>query len=148
MVGRAKPDWPTVKSQAYLNESHGHTGPNLFNCYIDDLVLATRRLDANISLYADDVDFDCAHIKLRLESLLSIILDWIQCNHINLNVQITKFCIYGYRPRVVKFQERVLCVGVDVHNIDTLKLVINTRKKVLVLLGILTALFSRLIYSS
>ena len=64
-------------------------GPTLFNCYIDNLVLATRRLDANISLYAVIFidDFDCARIKLRLESLLSIILDWSQCNHINLNVQ-------------------------------------------------------------
>ena len=37
----------SVESPLYLNESHGLTGPTLFNCYINDLVLATRRLDAN-----------------------------------------------------------------------------------------------------
>ena len=68
-----------------------------------------------ITLYADEAlifidDFDCARIKLRLEPLLSIILDWSNCNH-NLNVQKTKFCIYGYRSHVAKFQDRVLWAG-------------------------------------
>ena len=69
-------------------------GPTLFNCYINDLVLATRGLDANISLYADDAvifisDTDPTKLKLCLETLLSIVLRWSQCNCINLNVQKT-----------------------------------------------------------
>ena len=91
-------------------------GPTLFNCYINDLVLVMRRHDANISLYADDAvifvdDVDSACIKLRLESLLSKIIEWIQSNYINLNVQKTKFCVYGYRSRLAKYQDKVLCAG-------------------------------------
>ena len=72
-----------------------------------------RDTDTNISLYADDVvlfcsDEDSARLKIRLEILLSKILKWSCSNYINLNVQKTKFCIYGYRSRVMKFQDNFI----------------------------------------
>ena len=89
-------------------------GPTLFNCYINDLVLSMRDLDTNVCLYADDAvifnsDSDCSHLKLHLEKCLSIISDWSNCNHINLNVQMTKFGIYGYRSRISKFEGNLIC---------------------------------------
>ena len=92
-------------------------GPTLFNCYINDLVLAARDLGTNISLYADDAvifssDSDCSRLKLQLETILSSVVNWSQSNYINLNMQKTKFCIYGYRSRVSKFPEKIInCNG-------------------------------------
>ena len=88
-------------------------GPTLFNCYINDLVLSMRELDTNISLYADDAvifntDTDCSRLKTHLETCLSRIITWSSLNHINLNAQKTKFCIYGYRSRVVKFNGKLI----------------------------------------
>ena len=88
-------------------------GLTLFLCYINDLVLVTRGLGVNISLYADDAvlyssDSDYSRFKIHLESLLSIVLNWSQHNYINLNVQKTKFCIYGYRSRVRKFHDTII----------------------------------------
>ena len=88
-------------------------GPTLFNCYINDLVLTVRGIDTNISMYADDpvlfcTDTNCERLKSRLETLLSKVLSWSHSNYINLNVQKNKFCIYGYRSRVTKFQEKII----------------------------------------
>ena len=94
-------------------------GLTLFLCYINDLVLVTRGLGVNISLYADDAvlyssDSDYSRLKIHRESLLSIVLNWSQHKvniyilYINLNVQKTKFCIYGYRSRVRKFHDTII----------------------------------------
>ena len=85
-------------------------GPTLFNCYINDLVLSMRESETNISLYADDAVLfcsDCCSVRLksRLETLLSKIIKWSENNYINLNVQKTKFCIYGSRSHVSKFRD-------------------------------------------
>ena len=88
-------------------------GPTLFLCYINDLALEMRDLDTNISLYADDAvlynsDCDLQHLKEHLETVLLAITNWSKRNYININVQKTKFCIYGYRSRVKKFHDASL----------------------------------------
>ena len=88
-------------------------GPTLFNCYINDLVLSMRGIDTCISLYADDAvifrsDTDCRSLKTHLETCLSIVLNWSNQNHINFNVQKTKFCIYGYRSLISKFNGKLI----------------------------------------
>ena len=85
-------------------------GPTLFLCYINDLAIKLRGHNTYISLYADDAVIYCsdkhhAHVKTRLDNLLSEIVVWSKQNFINVNVQKTKFCIYGYRSCVKNFQD-------------------------------------------
>ena len=49
-----------------------------------------------------------SRLKVRLETLLMAINNWSKLNFININVQKTKICIYGYRSRVKKFQYKTL----------------------------------------
>ena len=84
-------------------------GPTLSLCYINDLALALRNQGTNISLYADDAVIYCSdknHTRLesRLETLLSEIYVWSKANFfLNINVENTKFCIYGYRSSLKGF---------------------------------------------
>ena len=91
-------------------------GPTLFLCYINDLAISLRNKDTNISLYADDAVIYCSdkqhsRLKTHLETLLTEIHCWSKRNFININVQKTKFCIYGYRSCVKKFQDVSICSG-------------------------------------
>ena len=77
-------------------------GPSLFLCYINDLSLVTKNLGMSISLYADDAVLYCSNhesffINERLETALHGVIDWCKNNHININIDKTKFCIYGTR---------------------------------------------------
>ena len=88
-------------------------GPTLFLCYINDLALITRDLGTHISLYADDAVIYCSdqnhsNLKPLLEGSLSAIYDWCKLNFININVQKTKFCIYGNRSLVKTFEGQSL----------------------------------------
>ena len=85
-------------------------GPTLFLCYINDLALTLKNLDANVSLYADDAviyhsDNTYPNLKPNLEKLFSMMCDWSKCNYVNINIQKTKFCIYGYKSRVRAIQD-------------------------------------------
>ena len=80
-------------------------GPILFLCYINDLVIMTRKLGTEISLYADDAviycsNYDTYFVKCRLEHALTAVGKWCMSNYININVQKTKYCIYGSRSRL------------------------------------------------
>ena len=64
----------------------------------------------SISLYADDAviycsNYDSYFIKERLESVLARVIDWCNMNYININIDKTKFCVYGTRTNVSKFNE-------------------------------------------
>ena len=71
-------------------------GPTLFLCYINNLTIVMRGFGTNISLYADDAvlyssDSEYSCLKVHLETLLSVVINWSQHNCIDLNVQNTKF---------------------------------------------------------
>ena len=81
--------------------------PTLFLCYINDLAMLLRNFGVSISLYADDAVIYCANfeqyiLEERLKNALSMISDWCNKNFINLNIDKTKFCIYGSRSMVNK----------------------------------------------
>ena len=83
-------------------------GPALFLCYINDLALMVRQSRLNVSLFADDAVIYCSNhdqyfIQERLETALSKILKWCKENFINVNINKTKFCIYGTKARVDSF---------------------------------------------
>ena len=88
-------------------------GPTLFLCYINDLALITKELGMSISLYADDAVIYCSNhdsyfVKERLEAALSRVIEWCNRNYININIDKTKFCIYGTRVNVSKFTDNNL----------------------------------------
>ena len=89
-------------------------GPTLFLCYINDLAIVTKEVGMSISLYADNAViysskfYDSYFVKERLEMVLSHVIDWCNNNYININIDKTKFCIYGTRPNVSKFIEDTL----------------------------------------
>ena len=88
-------------------------GPTLFICYINDLAIVTKEVGMSISLYADNAviyccNYDSYFVKERLEMVLSHVIDWCNNNYININIDKTKFCIYGNRPNVSKFIEDTL----------------------------------------
>ena len=63
----------------------------------------------SISLYADDAviyggNYDTYFVKNRLELALSHVIEWCNSNYININIGKTKFCIYGTRTNVSKFE--------------------------------------------
>ena len=63
----------------------------------------------SISLYADDAVIYCSNhesffIQARLEQSLTHVIDWCNNNYININIDKTKFCIYGTRTNVSKFE--------------------------------------------
>ena len=91
-------------------------GPILFLCYINDLALLVRGHDISISLYADDAavycsNYDIFFVKTRLERVLIAISEWCTANYININVQKTKFCIYGLRSSIKDNGENFLRFG-------------------------------------
>ena len=80
-------------------------GPALFLCYINDLALMVRSTGLNVSLFADDAVIYCSNydqyfVKQRLERVFSKIITWCKTNFININIDKTKFCIYGTKTRV------------------------------------------------
>ena len=84
-------------------------GPTLFLCYINDLANMTKNLGLSISLYADDAVIYCGNhdnyfIENRLELALYHVIEWCNNNYININIDKTKFCIYGTRSNVSKFE--------------------------------------------
>ena len=88
-------------------------GPTLFLCYINDLSMTTNDLGLNISLYADEavIYYSCHEpnlVKERLEVALSHIIEWCNQNYININIDKTKFCIYGNRSPVSHFKENAI----------------------------------------
>ena len=88
-------------------------GPTLFLCYINDLSVMTKELGMSISLYADDAVIYCSNhdsyfVKERLESVLSRVIAWCNSNYININIDKTKFCIYGTRANISKFTTTTL----------------------------------------
>ena len=83
-------------------------GPTLFLCYINDLAITIKQARANISLFADDAVIYCSNydhffIKARLEHMLGEIKKWCNCNRINMNIDKTKYCLYGSRKMVNTF---------------------------------------------
>ena len=91
-------------------------GPTLFLCYINDLSMVTKHLGMSISLYADDAVLYCSNhdsyfVKERLETALSHVIEWCNINYININIDKTKFCIYGSRANVTTFTDTVLTTG-------------------------------------
>ena len=83
-------------------------GPTLFLCYINDLATVTQNLGMSISLYADDAVIYCSNsdsyfVHTRLEQSLLQVINWCNSNYININIDKTKFCIYGSRTKVDKF---------------------------------------------
>ena len=95
-------------------------GPTLFICYINDLVFAVRDMGANILLYADDAviyygDQDMHRLRGSMEQSIQTVSDWCLQNHINVNVDKTKFCIYGTRSLVKTFKDD--CITQDNRNI-------------------------------
>ena len=88
-------------------------GPTLFLCYINDLAAIIKNIGLSISLYADDAviycsNYDSYFVQARLENALSVVVDWCNSNYININIDKTKFCIYGTRTNVSKFVPRNL----------------------------------------
>ena len=84
-------------------------GPTLFLCYINDLASMANNLGLSISLYADDAVLYCGNhdsyfVKTRLEQALSCLIEWCNNNYININIDKTKFCIYGTRANISKFE--------------------------------------------
>ena len=83
--------------------------PTLFLRYINDLADITKKLGLSISLYADDAviyggNHDAYFVQCRLEQALSHVITWCNSNYININIEKTKFCIYGTRRNVSKFE--------------------------------------------
>ena len=88
-------------------------GPALFLCYINDLAIKIKGAGAYIGLFADDTviyysNYDQFFVKLRLERVLSEINDWCTLNCINMNVDKTKFCLYGSRKMVNTFRDNTI----------------------------------------
>ena len=74
-------------------------------CYINDLAITIKGAGANIGLFADDAVIYCSNydqffVKTRLEHMLEEITRWCTRNCINMNVNKTKFCLYGSRKMV------------------------------------------------
>ena len=89
-------------------------GPTLFLCYINDLALMIKNLSMSISLYADDAviycsNYDSFFVQQRLETSLFHVFTWCNQNYINVNIDKTKFCIYGTRAHVSTFEQNTLC---------------------------------------
>ena len=83
-------------------------GPALFLCYINDLATMVKQSMLDVSLFADDAVIYCSNhdqhfIQMRLEIALSKIIKWCKGNFININIDKTKFCIYGTKSRVEEF---------------------------------------------
>ena len=75
--------------------------------------MTTRNLGLHISLYADDAGIYCSNhdpdfIKERLEIALTHMIEWCNTNYININIDKTKFCIYGNRSTVSHFKETII----------------------------------------
>ena len=86
-------------------------GPTLLLCYINDLAAIAKNLGS--SIYAGDAviycsNYDTYFTQTRLEQALSMVIDWCNTNYINMNIDKTKFCIYGTRANVSKFGPRNL----------------------------------------
>ena len=70
----------------------------------------------SISLYADDAVLYCSNhescfIQNRLEQSLKHVIDWCNNNYININIDKTKFCIYGTRSNISKFEPTIITTG-------------------------------------
>ena len=88
-------------------------GPTLFLCYINDLAFIIKEAGANIGLFADDAVIYCSNydhyfIKVRLENMLEAIKQWCDLNCINMNVDKTKYCLYGNRKMVDTFRDKTI----------------------------------------
>ena len=88
-------------------------GPTLFLCYINDLASMVKNLGMSISLYADDAVIYCSNhdsffVHARLEQSLLHLIEWCNHNYININIEKTKFCIYGTRSNVSKFDQKTI----------------------------------------
>ena len=84
-------------------------GPTLFLCYINDLAMYMHEIDVGIFLYADDaVIYHSGDSEEQMKSVLEhsfqCINTWCSKNYININVDKTKFCIYGTRSNIKKFE--------------------------------------------
>ena len=93
-------------------------GPILFLCYINDLIIMTCTLGTGISLYADDAVIYCGNYDIffarnRLEQALVEIDKWCKANYININVQKTKYCLYGSRSKLGKDHSTSLNFGIE-----------------------------------
>ena len=71
-----------------------------------------RRCGLNVSLFADDAVIYCSNynhyfIKFRLERALNKIVEWCKRNFININIDKTKFCLYGTKSRADNIEYNV-----------------------------------------
>ena len=92
--------------------------PNPLLCYINDLIIMTRTLGTGISIYADDAVIYCGNYDIffarnRLEQALVEIDKWCKANYININVQKTKYCLYGSRSKLGKDHSTSLNFGIE-----------------------------------
>ena len=88
-------------------------GPTLFLCYINDLAKTIKDCGACIGLFADDAVIYCSNydqffVKTRLEQMLVEIQKWCTLNCINMNIDKTKFCLYGNRKIVATFNDQTI----------------------------------------
>ena len=77
-------------------------GPTLFLCYINDLAITIKQAGANIGLLADDAviycsNYDHCFIKARLKHMQGEIKKWCNWNCIDMNIDKTKYWLYGSR---------------------------------------------------
>ena len=80
-------------------------GPILFLCYVNDIVNVGFDASVRITLYADDTVIYCCSdnipdLQLKIQQTLYKVSTWCTNNHINLNVEKTKPCLYGSRHQL------------------------------------------------
>ena len=109
-------------------------GPTLFLCYINDLAITIKQAGANISLFADDTVIYCSNydhffIKARFEHMLGEIKKWCNWNCININIDKTKYCLYGSRKMVNTFSDNIIgppdCRISQCHQYNNLGITLN-----------------------
>ena len=88
-------------------------GPTLFLCYINDLGMIIKNLGLSINLYADDAvvyhsSADPTVIEDNLKTSLTSVMHWCVKNYININIEKTKFCIYGTRANITRYTSEMV----------------------------------------
>ena len=90
--------------------------PLLFILYINDL--HTYLNDCQVSLYADDTALYTTadtqiEIKLNLQIELTIVCEWLRANKLTLNVNKTKYVIFGSKNKITTIPDLNIKVGND-----------------------------------
>ena len=83
-------------------------GPLLFIIFVNCLPYAVSQ--CKTVMYADDTSLMCkakneSDLKIQMESCLSKVAEWFQVNKLTLNVEKTKFMIFGTNKMLEKFND-------------------------------------------